>query len=68
MPARNSTARAEIVGAKTGSKEYGFKYTSFRSLLHSGEIPVIRIGRAMYVDRRDVEDWIERSKERAGQP
>ena len=39
--------------------EYGFSYTSLRGILHRGEIPVIRIGRAMYVERRDVDTWIE---------
>jgi hypothetical protein len=62
-PTRTSRA-PELVGAKAGSKAYGFKYTSFRGLIHRGEIAGIRIGRALYVDRRDIEDWIESRKER----
>ena len=43
--------------------EYGVKYTSLRAIVHRGELPGIRIGRATYVDRVDVERWIESSKE-----
>jgi excisionase family DNA binding protein len=32
------------------------------SLTDRGEIPVIRIGRSVRYDRRDIEQWIERRK------
>jgi excisionase family DNA binding protein len=62
-----TTARPpRLIGAKPASREYGIKYGSLRDLAHRGELPVIRVGRAWYFDRVDVERWIERSKERAG--
>jgi len=65
MATPNATPRApRLVGAKPCSQEYGLKYTSLRDLAHRGEIPVIRVGRAWYFDRRDVEHWIETRKER----
>jgi excisionase family DNA binding protein len=54
--------RPQLIGAKPASGEYGIKYTSLRDLVHRGELPCIRIGRAMYFDRSDIEHWIERSK------
>lgn len=53
-----------LIGAKPCSEEFGIKYGSLRELVHRGELPVIRVGRAWYFDRRDVEAWIQTSKER----
>lgn len=65
MGARETTLRTpQLIAAKSCSREYGFKYTSLRDIAHRGEIPVVRVGRAWYFDRRDVEQWIERNKER----
>jgi len=65
MALRNTARPAQLIGAKLASREYGIKYTSLRSIVHRSELPHIRIGRALYLDRRDIEDWIEASKERA---
>jgi excisionase family DNA binding protein len=66
MTIRTATPRApRLIGAKPCAQEYGFKYTSLRDIVHRREIPAIRIGRAMYLDRNDVEQWIETRKERA---
>ena len=64
MTARQSTPRPQLVRAKPCSEEYGFKYTSLRDLVHRGELPGVRVGRAWYFDRRDIENWIESRKER----
>lgn len=56
--------RPQLIGAKPCAVEYGFKYTSLRRLVQDGELPCIRIGRAMYLDRVDVEHWIETRKKR----
>ncbi len=41
----------------------GVPYTTLRDLAFRGLIPVVRIGRAWYFDRRDLDRLIERSKE-----
>jgi len=61
---RNTARTPQLIGAKPRSREYGFKYTSLRAIVDRGELPCIRIGRAMYLDRVDVKRWIEASKER----
>ena len=66
MSARDTSPRTpRLIGAKPCATEYGFKYTSLRDLAHRGEIPVVRVGRAWYFDRKDVEHWIDAQKERA---
>ncbi len=63
MTQRNP-ARPQLIGAKSAAGEYGLKYTSLRGIIHRSEMPHIRIGRALYLDRRDIEKWIETRKER----
>jgi excisionase family DNA binding protein len=62
---RNTSSTPRLIGARRVPDEYGIKYTSFRELVHRGEIPVIRIGRAMYAERRDIDRWIETRKAHA---
>ena len=65
MATRDTTPRApQLLGAKPCSREDGLKYTTLRDIVHRGEIPVARVGCAWYLDRRDVESWIEQRKER----
>jgi helix-turn-helix protein len=61
---RTKVRTPQLIGEKPCSREYSVKYTSLRAIVHRGELPGIRIGRATYVDRVDVERWIESSKER----
>lgn len=63
MATLGPTSRPQLIGAKPASREYGIKYTSLRDIVHRGELPVVRVGRAMYLDRNDVEHWIESRKE-----
>jgi helix-turn-helix protein len=66
-PRQHSAAqRAQLVSAKQSAQEYGFKYTSLRDIALRGAIPIVRVGRAWYFDRRDIEQWIETTKETAG--
>ena len=63
MPARNKpNAPTRLVGVKRAAQETGLGYTSLRGLVHRGEIPHLRVGRAMFLERRDLDSWIERQK------
>jgi excisionase family DNA binding protein len=62
---RNSTpTSARLVPAKIASIETGIAYTTLRDLAFRGEIQVVRIGRAWYFERRDLDMWIASHKER----
>jgi hypothetical protein len=44
------------------AKEYGLPYTTIRDAHFRGDLPVVRIGRAWYIDYRDMDRFIEQSK------
>lgn len=64
VPKHTTAVPPRLIGAKRAVAEFGIKYTSLRHILHGGEIPFIRIGRAIYLERRDIEHFIETRKER----
>ena len=57
--------KTRLVPAKRGAAETGVPYSSWRDAVHRGEIPLIRIGRAWYHERTDIDRWIASRKETA---
>lgn len=66
IPEVPSPVTPRLISAKRASLESGIPYGSLRDLAFRGEIPVIRIGRAWYFERADVERWIRSKKEIVG--
>ena len=65
MVTRNNAAPPpRLLGAKRASAEFGIAYTTLRDMVHRGDLPFLRIGRAMFFERRDIEQWIASRKER----
>ena len=64
MPQRTTFPSARLVPAKVAAIETGIAYTTLRDLAFRGEIPVVRVGRAWYFERRDLDAWIAGHKER----
>jgi len=64
MPQRTTFPSSRLVPAKVAAIETGIAYTSLRDLAFRGEIPFVRVGRAWYFDRRDLDHWITANKER----
>lgn len=58
-----ASSQPRIVAAKPAARELGIPYSTLRALGFQGRIPVIRIGRAWYFDRADIERFVQRSKE-----
>jgi len=54
-----------LVAAKAASRTTGIPDGSLRDFAHRGELPVVRIGRAWYFERTDLDRLIESRKERA---
>ena len=50
---------------KRWSSEVGLPYTTARDAGLRGEFPIVRIGRALYIEHRDGERWIETRKHTA---
>jgi excisionase family DNA binding protein len=61
---RITVPTSRLVPAKVASRETRIAYTTLRDLVFRGEIPIVKIGRAWYFDRRDLESWIASRKER----
>jgi excisionase family DNA binding protein len=64
MPRRNTHPTARLVSAKVASSETGLAYTTLRDLAFRGELQVIKVGRAWYFERKDLDSWIASHKER----
>ena len=55
---------SRLVPAKQAANEIGVPYTSLRQRVFNGELPVVKLGRAWYFKRADLEAFIERHTER----
>lgn len=64
MRRQPTTPAARLVPAKTAAAETGIAYTTLRDLVFRGELPVLKIGRAWYLDRADLARFIDSHKER----
>lgn len=49
-----------LLPAKRAAAELGVPYTTLRDCVFRGELRVVRIGRAWYFKRRDLDDLVER--------
>jgi hypothetical protein len=56
-------ARPQLTPLKRWAAEKGIPYTSVRDIVRRGEIPVIKIGRAQYIEHSDGDRWITSRKE-----
>jgi len=54
---------SRLVPAKEASRETGIPYSSLRDAAQRGKIPVVRINRAWYFERADLDKFVESHKE-----
>lgn len=59
----SATTVPHLTKATAAARELGIPYTSLRDIAFRGEIPVVKIGRSWYFDRRDLVKFVESSKE-----
>jgi hypothetical protein len=62
MNTARTTAAPRLSTIKNKADQIGVPYTSMREAGLRGEFPIVRIGRALYVENRDVDRWIETRK------
>jgi excisionase family DNA binding protein len=67
MSRRTPFLSSRLFSAKVASIETGLAYTTLRDIVFRGELAFVRVGRAWYFDRRDLENWIANHKERFAQ-
>jgi excisionase family DNA binding protein len=54
---------SRLLPAKQAAAEIGLPYTSLRERVFKGELPVVKLGRAWYFKRTDLDAFIERHTE-----
>jgi len=52
-----------LLDYKTACAYMCLSYWSLRELVLNGEIPHLKFGKKVLIDRRDLDDWIESQKE-----
>jgi excisionase family DNA binding protein len=55
-----------LLSISSAAQFLGVSKWSIRGLLWDAEVPFIVVGRSHYIDRRDLEHWVDTHKERAG--
>lgn len=64
MPRHAAQPTARLGPFKQVAHETGLAYTTLRDICLRGEIPIVRVGRALYLNRADVDRWIVAHTER----
>jgi excisionase family DNA binding protein len=59
-PLKKAARTSHLVRATQAAAELGLPYTTVRQLAFQGEFPVMKIGRAWYFRRMDLEAYISR--------
>ena len=54
----------KLLTEKAAAAELGLPYTTFRTIVFNGEIPLIKIGASWYHRRADIERWLASRAER----
>ena len=60
----NASVTPQLIAAPRVPDEYGFPYTTARDLVFRGELPVVKLGRAWYFRRSDLDALIDRLTQR----
>lgn len=53
---------SRLISAKEAASQIGIPYSSLRDAAHRGLIPVVRLNRAWYFERADLDKFIESHK------
>ena len=54
---------ARLLDYHTAAHYLSLSYWTIRDMASRGEIPCVRAGRRVLIDREDLDDWISRNKE-----
>jgi excisionase family DNA binding protein len=57
-------AATRCLSLRDAARYLSLSYWTVRDMALRGDIPLVRAGRRILIDRHDLDSWIERSKER----
>jgi putative molybdopterin biosynthesis protein len=52
----------KLLSLKEAAEMLGIHYTTMRQYVRRGKFPVVRIGRLLKIEARDIEDYIKNNK------
>jgi len=59
-----SAAQVRLLSLQQAACYISISYWTLRDLVWRGELPAVRVGRRILIDRQDLESFIERNKAR----
>jgi excisionase family DNA binding protein len=65
MATPHTQATPRLTPAKRAATYLGIPYSSLRKLAFDGEFPIVRVGRAWYIETATLDRWIETRRESA---
>ena len=60
-----ATTRSRLVALRIAAEELGLPRRTLADVVLQGQLPHVRVGRAIYLERADIDAWIESRKETA---
>jgi excisionase family DNA binding protein len=62
VPAANPAANSLLLNFKQASPLLGLTEWQIRGLVAAGELPVVRVGKKLYLRRTTINRWVERAE------
>jgi excisionase family DNA binding protein len=66
MIQENSNQNVRLMSLRQASSYLGISYWSVRSLIDRGDLPAVRFGRRLLIDKKDLDSLVEARKEKLG--
>ncbi len=64
MTQGNGGQNVRLISLREAGSYLGISYWSVRSLVDRGDLPAVRFGRRLLIDKKDLDDLIENHKEK----
>lgn len=64
MTQGNGGQNVRLMSLQDAGSYLGISYWSVRSLIDRGDLPAVRFGRRLLIDKKDLDDLIENHKEK----
>ena len=65
MSTPNTTRTPRLAKVKRHAESLGVPYTTLRDAGIRGEYPLVKVGKALYAEYRDIDHWLETRKAHA---
>ena len=63
---KSCDSQVRLLDLHRACKYIGLSYWTLREMVSRGELSFVRVGRRIFIDRQDLDRWIEEHKEQCG--